>query len=95
MQALAEFKAELRQRDLADDPWGTAMGAFFDVAEELERRGGDQPTEWQYRSGANGPPEADENTMYDITEASTELLYSLGDLLYRYTNLCKYHGRDY
>lgn len=79
-----------------NDPWGHAMGAFFNVAGELDRRGCDMPPEWGYRCGMGGP-EVDEwaqGVLDDLKPTNAELL-RLGRFLHRLTARLDRAGRSY
>lgn len=88
------------------DPWGTAMGAMFAVAETLYRGGFEVPAEYGYRPapgiavGDAPGPDDDMLTcaLYEIVDADSRadgaLLYWLR-ILDKYRALCVLAGRDY
>lgn len=81
--------------DLKHDPWGTAVSAWFDVAAHLYEVG-DCPTEWQYRPGAMGNTIETDTAYFDfLNELDADQLTEIGNLLWRYSQLLKRHGRDY
>ena len=92
---IKKFKALIRMNDLHGDPWGVAMGAWFDCAAHLYEVG-DCPIEWKYRPGAMGNRVEKDSIFYPMfKKMSAEHLEQIGMLLWRYTNLLKRHGRDY
>jgi|APHM01.1.fsa_nt_gi hypothetical protein len=79
------------------DPWGAAMGLFFDVAafifHETERC---TPAKWEYRAGAGG--EIDEmlpHRLAAMRDADLETLIHTGNVLHRYTRLLEKAGHSY
>ena len=79
------------------DAWGSAMGAFFDLAAELYNRGDDIPDEWGYRPGAMGgdPRDSDSYNFELFDTADTADLERFGALLHRYTDFLRAAGRNY
>ena len=67
---IAEFKNEIRMHDLGGDPWGVAMGAWFDCAAHLYEVG-DCPVEWKYQPGSLGNHVDIEGPFYDQFSEST------------------------
>ena len=93
---LAGLVAELRSGDLHYDPWGTAMGAFFAVAAELQWRGTDIPAKWQYTPGCAADQREPDGDWFALLEAADEeVLLSFGEMLHRYTDLLRRDGKDY
>ena len=80
------------------DAWGSAMGAFFDLAAELYTRDDSViPEDWRYRPGAMGgdPRDSDSYNFGLFLGAATDDLERFGALLHRYTNFLRAAGRDY
>lgn len=83
------------------DAWGSAMGAFFDLAAELYGRDDATiPDEWRYRPGAMGNPCEHDGLLVPhnfglFVGVATADLERFGALLHRYTNLLREAGRDY
>lgn len=81
------------------DSWACVMGAWFDVADEIERQGGGHPDAWRYRPGACGPPELneDEATWFalEIAGADLDALAAFGNVLERWSRMLRHAGRDY
>lgn len=77
-----------------NDPWGHAMGGFFDVAAEMDLRDLPIPSEWGYRAGAGGPEVSDEARPL-LESLPDETLYQLGELLHRLTERLDRQGRSY
>jgi hypothetical protein len=77
------------------DPWGSAMGAFFDTVNEMSVRGLDIPSEFGYRQGAAGPYDRDEYVFADIADATDGELIGFASIMHRYTNLLCIRGLDY
>lgn len=95
----ADFlRAEYRSARDTFDPWGTAMGALFDIASELDRRGAYIPYAWQYRAGILGAPDREADA-YGFTLAtylaSNAALEEVGDLLDRWTGILRVGGHSY
>lgn len=88
--ALAELKI-----DLPSDPWGNAMGLFFDVAAQLYILGGPHmvPPAWRYRPGAGGPVVEDETSI--VLQMDVADLLQLGEILHRYTCRLDRAGKSY
>lgn len=84
------------------DPYGSVMGAFFDVAEILDADGKGVPDAWQYRAGlgrrtvqdiADGG--SDLAVMYLNEEISARDLRTLGDFLNEADDETRRLGLDY
>jgi hypothetical protein len=98
----ADLKADYRLQSDGGDPWGSAMSAFFQVANEMHRRGMDHPQEWKYHPGAGrmeGPEDwTDENTpgfAWECVHATDDALEALGALLSRYIDKLRTAGHSY
>ena len=78
------------------DPWGHAMGAFFDVAGELWRRGCCTPDTWHYSPGAGGPEVSeDAAAVFADLDTTDDQLRRLGAFLHRLTGRLDRAGRSY
>jgi hypothetical protein len=93
--SLSEFKELLRMNDVAGDPWGVIMGAWFDCAAHLYEVG-DCPREWQYRPGLAGNVIDEESAYFEYFNGlnASELL-EIGNYLYRISEALKRKGLDY
>lgn len=95
VSVLAEFKQLLRENDFVGDPWGTAMGAHFEVASHLFEKG-ECPAAWQYRVGWGGNHVETDSPYYDFLIAlDAEDLEEIGNYLARICEALKRAGRDY
>ncbi len=91
----ADLKAELKI-DLSLDPWGHAMGAWFDAASELWWRGVWIPPHWQYNPGAATDPRDPDSSFFEAVEnVDSEELLLFGELLCRYTRYLDHKGCSY
>jgi len=92
-----DIKTEYKLMRDRGDPWGSAMGAWFDLAAELEYRYGETPSEWQYVPPATaGDPREEDSAYFDLfQDASREALVQLGNLLSRYATMLRRAGMDY
>lgn len=95
MDTVKEFKDHLRMSDLAYDPWGTSIAAFFDVAAEMYNRDMDIPVDWHYCPSQLGVNVEDDILADLFSRCETEDIRYIGDLLHRYTNMLKIAGKDY
>ena len=77
------------------DPWGSAMGAFFDTVNEMDRRGLPIPSEFGYRQGAGGPYDLEEYGFADVAGATDGELIVFASIMHRYTNLLRRNDADY
>lgn len=92
---LREFKELLRMNDVAGDPWGVAMGAWFDCAAHLYEVG-DCPREWQYRPGSLGNHIETDGPYYEFFNTlNADQLTEIGQFLWRLCEILKKAGRDY
>lgn len=92
---MREFKEMLRMNDVAGDPWGTIMGAWFDCAAHLYEKG-DCPREWQYKPGWGGNQLDTESAYFEFfSELDADQLTEIGEYLYRITQALKIKGLDY
>lgn len=90
------------------DPWGTALGWAFGVAEVLHYTGHEVPAEMQYRPGLTMPaydgegnvvfvdyPDARIAELYRAGELTTDDLEEAARLLSRYCDWLRAAGLDY
>ena len=79
-----------------NDPWGTAMSAFFAVCDYLHTQGVVIPRGWGYRPGAAGPAcEGYEyETLAELAPSIMDVL-ALGALLHNLTDYLDRNGRSY
>lgn len=89
------------------DPWGSALGAQFDIAECLYRHGADVPAEWQFTPSPMlkpyvGEPLDSEDASWfalEIEELMIQGHYSnlvhAGTVLMRYVKQCELAGKSY
>jgi rubrerythrin len=89
-EELSNLRESLRAGDLSGDPLSTVLGALFDCAEELSKRGDGPPDSWQFREGAGGSRSPNEPFweygFYSGEEPSSESLELFGEILRRYRN---------
>jgi hypothetical protein len=71
------------------------MGALFDIALELTRRGVPTPAAWEFRCSPLGPGEPEGFFAESIAEASTDNLVEFGELMHRYARRLQAAGLDY
>lgn len=74
------------------DPWGHAMGAYFDVAAACYERGIHVPT---YSPGAGGPEIQDDYAREYLDSLSDEELAKLARFLRTLTHIIDKAGRSY
>lgn len=93
---LTQFKNELRIVGVKLDPWGESMGAFFECAGRMNRRGLDIPAEWNYRPGMGNDGTDKDNYFYSLfARCSDKQLLAIGNYLYRLTNILDKAGKSY
>ena len=95
---MTELKDLYREEADSYDLWGSALGAHFDVCEELLRQGEEIPCEWGYSPGmVTGEVAEDEASMFRlaIVDHDADELRAFGNLLDRYARVLKRAGRDY
>lgn len=91
-----QLRSDLLSVADTSDRWGAAMLVFFEVADELTRRGTICPDAWNYKAGAFGPPVAPRSFEYRIVcEASDADLQRLGASLNRWTDRLERAGESY
>lgn len=77
------------------DAWGSVMGAFFDVAEELHARGEDCPASWEFRPASYDPADVDEREPTIATGVDTDVLIDFGNWLEDCADALQRNGLDY
>lgn len=86
------------------DPWGSALAWHFAVADYLTDMGVATPAEWEYQQSLFGSDtEAYEyvaiNEIFTDSRTSpvdrVDILTNAGNVLGRYSNLCRKAGLDY
>jgi hypothetical protein len=93
---LQQFKSELRLAGIKFDPWGEAMGAFFECAGRMNRRGLDIPGEWNYRPGAGSDGTDKDSYWYSLfARCGNKQLAEIGAYLFRLTNALERAGKSY
>jgi hypothetical protein len=86
-------------RENADsfDPWGSVMGALFDIAHELHHRNADIPSEWEFNPGMGSGDLRDHESSHfeEFAAASESDLIELGNMLNRASDILRAQGKDY
>lgn len=87
------------------DPWGSALGAQFDIAECLTRHSGTVPEEWDYRPAASvqaGKDIVEDDSSYFALELDLMIrqghvrnIIDAGNVLRRYVHICELAGHSY
>lgn len=78
------------------DRWGSAMIAFFTVANEINHREELTPSKWGYRPAMTEDPRESEDYLFEACEqATTEDLVHFGNILERYTRNLDRLGESY
>ena len=78
------------------DCWGTALSAWFNVADYLYATNGDVPEHWGFRPGAMGcSVDPDDVWFPTFEDTQTETLERWGDVLMRYCRMLRTAGLDY
>lgn len=101
MTGYQNLAGEFRMAFDGSDPWGSAMGWFFGVADVLWHAGEDSiPPEWEYGHSpvCDGPedyPDAEISEMFDSGEIDLADLVRFGNMLSRYTDILRAAGHDY
>lgn len=94
INSLKEFKNEFRL--VCSDTWGEALGAWFECAGQMNKRGMPIPSEWEYSPGLGGDGTEPDSYWYELFENSTgNMLREIGNFLFRYCQYLKYNGVDY
>jgi hypothetical protein len=97
-QIMSKLKAILKEDFDKGDPWGSAMTAFFTVANEVNYREGEgaTPAAWGYKPGATEDPRDSDDHLYEACLFSTikELIH-FGKVLERYTRNLDRNGFSY
>lgn len=93
---LQQFKNELRLVGFKIDPWAQAMGAFFECAGRMNKRGLDIPAEWNYRPGMGNDGTDKDNYFYSLfARCGNKQLSTIGNYLFRLTNALERAGLSY
>lgn len=83
---------DLRESDIASDPWGVALSRLFDVAEELHfNRHLACPNHWEFQPGL-GMSQDHDDLLRDFDDGA---LMHFGDLLHRIVKICEAKGLSY
>ena len=78
------------------DKWGSAMIAFFTVANEISYRDQNTPQSWEYRPAMAQDPREHEDHMFETCEAAElDDLIHFGNVLERYTRNLDRLGESY
>lgn len=78
------------------DKWGSAMVAYFTVANEISYRGDQTPSSWGYRPAMASDPRESEDHLFEACEnAKLDDLIHFGNILERYTRNLDRHGESY
>lgn len=90
---VAEFRIA---EDWRDDPWGTSMSVWFQVAAELYARGTKIPFHWNYTAGASNDPREPESYWFDVLQdCESDTLREFGNMLFVYSRKLSALGYDY
>ena len=82
--------------DFDGDRWGSAMSAWFDVADVIYHEGGPIPSSWQYRhSPLCKGTEAYARFGFAAHHAPLAAFYHAGEVLARYTETLERRGESY
>jgi hypothetical protein len=93
---LQQFKTELRILGIECDPWGTAMGAFFECAGRMHKRGLNIPHEWGYSPGIGGDGTDKDDYWHSLfARSGNKQLLEIGNYLHRLTNALRKAGKSY
>jgi len=77
------------------DKWGAAIGLFFDIAAFVYEEN-DVPREWNYRPGAFGNTiDTDSYNHEWLNSLNADQRLSIGNYLYRLTNILEKNGLSY
>ena len=84
---MSELKTVFYEDFDKGDKWGSAMIAFFTVANEINHREQNTPSSWQYRpSPVMGDQREHDDGMFEACEnANLNDLIHFGNILERYT----------
>lgn len=92
---LAEFKELLKMNDVAGDPWGVCMSAFFDVAAHLYEKG-NCPVDWEFKVGWGGNVIDEDSAFFEMfSELDEDQLTEIGNYLKRITDILIAKGKSY
>jgi hypothetical protein len=77
------------------DPWGWAMLWWFEVADEMTRRGLEIPQDWHYKPGLDLERDEDSFEQETLGLADDDALEHFGNILARYARILERQGKDY
>ncbi|NNM44514.1 hypothetical protein [Knoellia koreensis] len=91
---------EVRQGDLALDPWGVSLAWHFAIADTLHAEGEEVPASWQFVPSPLGPslddPAADVvRGLWLAGHVDADDLRGAGEILSRFEDVLRAEGRDY
>lgn len=90
---------ELKSEAMVDwdsyDRWGSAMGLWFEVCDELTRRQLRTPRSWEFTPSPMGPEPRDGHVAWALSQMSAPSLYRMGYALQRLTRRLRALGEDY
>jgi len=95
---LSDLRGLLRMDDIKYDPWGTVMGALFDVCAEIYTRNpsADILATLEYSPGAGCDPREIESHWFFVYQSTdTGTLIRWARILDRYRALLALAGKDY
>ena len=85
----------LRELDCVEDPWGTALEAWFESAGRMNVRGLFIPSSWQYSPGLGGGIDPDSIWYEPCEDATDDALVKFATVLARYLSKLRLAGEDY
>ena len=77
------------------DTWGWAMLWWFEVADEMTRRGLDTPADWRYKPGLALNQDEDSYEAETLELADDDALEQFGRVLARYARILEHQGKSY
>ena len=79
------------------DAWGSTMGMWFAIADEIyHNREFDVPESWQFRPSLIGPTnEPDDYATVIVEDMTDDALQRLGAVIHRYAGVLQRAGVDY
>jgi hypothetical protein len=78
------------------DAWGWAMTWWFEVADEMTRRGLEVPQEWHYKPGLlDFATDAESYEQETLGLADDDALEQFGNILARYARILEHQGKSY
>jgi len=82
-------------RDCVEDPWGTALEAWFESVGRMNVRGLFIPSSWQYSPGLGGGIDPDSIWYESCEDATDDALVKFATVLSRYLSKLRLAGEDY